>query len=85
MSGTKAGGQKIREANLVKNPNYYKELGRLGGAIRNPNKGFGTNRDLARTAGAKGGARGRGGHKTRVEPVTKTRWERFTSLLRRTA
>ena len=31
MAGTKAGGLKSREKNLAKNPNFYKENGRLGG------------------------------------------------------
>lgn len=31
MAGTKAGGQKTREKNLAKNPNYYSDIGKIGG------------------------------------------------------
>lgn len=32
MSGTVQGGLKARDANLKKNPNFYKEIGRIGGS-----------------------------------------------------
>lgn len=35
---------------------FMKEVGRLGGLVKNPNKGFGSNRKLASEAGRKGGA-----------------------------
>ena len=54
MSGTKAGGMKAREKNLAKNPNFYKENGRLGG-LKSRGGGFAANPELARIAGAKGG------------------------------
>jgi general stress protein YciG len=55
MSGTKAGGIKTRETNIKKyGNNYYAEIGRTGGLAKVP-KGFALNRELARTAGAKGG------------------------------
>ena len=31
MSGTRAGGLKARDANLKKNPNFYRDIGRIGG------------------------------------------------------
>lgn len=31
MAGTKLGGQRARDTNLVNNPNFYKDIGRLGG------------------------------------------------------
>lgn len=31
------------------------KAGRIGGKVKNPNKGFGSNRELAKVAGAKGG------------------------------
>ena len=35
---------------------WYRKLGAKGGRVRSPIKGFGSNRELARIAGAKGGA-----------------------------
>ena len=31
MAGTKAGGLKAKEATLAKNPNFYADIGKLGG------------------------------------------------------
>lgn len=31
MPGTKVGGLKARETNLKNNPNFYREIGKLGG------------------------------------------------------
>lgn len=39
MSGTKEGGQKIRESNLAKDPDYYVNLGKLGGSAPHTVKG----------------------------------------------
>lgn len=66
MPGTKAGGLLAREKNLAKDPDYYKRIGSLGGAkgkIHGTIKGFALNRELARTAGAKGGSISRRGGK----------------------
>lgn len=41
MAGTKAGAQKARDKNLAKNPNYYSEIGTIGGKMSTPG-GFGT-------------------------------------------
>ena len=55
MSGTKEGGKLAAETNRERyGANYYAELGRAGGRACGP-KGFATNPELARIAGAKGG------------------------------
>ena len=35
--------------------NYWSEIGKLGGAVCRPTKGFGSNKDLAKLAGIKSG------------------------------
>lgn len=55
MAGTVAGGKKAAAKNLQNNPNFYRDIGRIGG--RNGNTGgFAANPQLARIAGARGGA-----------------------------
>lgn len=54
MAGTKLGGLKARDTNLKNNPDFYKEIGKLGGQ-KCVMKGFALNPKLARQAGAKGG------------------------------
>lgn len=62
MSQTLAGAKKTAATNKRKyGENYYAEIGSLGGKKKNPNKGFGSNKELARTAGTKGGAISRRG------------------------
>lgn len=68
MAQTKEGALKQRETILEKyGENYWKEMGRLGGQVKSPRKGFGTdNRTLldkmlgkekrAVVAGRRGGA-----------------------------
>lgn len=65
MAGNKIGGKKARDKNLAKNPDFYREIGSLGGKVSNPDKpkGFAANRDLARIAGARGGRISRRGSK----------------------
>ena len=54
MAGTVAGGKKAAAKNLQNNPNFYRDIGRIGG--RNGNTGgFAANPQLARIAGSKGG------------------------------
>lgn len=56
MSGTKEGGKKVAKTNIERHgEDFYKTIGATGGSVKNPNKGFGSNRELARIAGAKGG------------------------------
>ena len=63
-AGTRSGGLKARDANLAKNPNFYREIGRKGG--RNGNTGgfayaaaHGLNWHVE--AGRKGGTKSRRG------------------------
>lgn len=61
MSGTIEGGIKARETNKMKHgDDFYKRIGAKGGKAC-VTKGFGTNRELARQAGAKGGKNSRRG------------------------
>lgn len=55
MAGTKVGGLKAARANLAKNPNFYRDIGRKGGSRTGVLKGFALNPELAKAAGAKGG------------------------------
>lgn len=56
MPGTKAGGAKAAQTNKDRyGADFYKNIGKEGGMVRRPNKGFGGNKELARAAGAKGG------------------------------
>ena len=54
MSGTKEGGRKAADANLKRDPLFYKKIGKKGGENGNTG-GFAANPELARIAGAKGG------------------------------
>ena len=55
MAGTKAGGQKAAAKNKAKyGSDFYAKIGAAGGK-KGKTGGFYANRDLARTAGAKGG------------------------------
>jgi uncharacterized protein len=58
MAGNKIGGSKTAMANKAKDPDFYKKIGAIGGS-RSTTGGFYANRDLARTAGAKGGRKSR--------------------------
>jgi general stress protein YciG len=57
MAGTKAGGLKARETNLkLHGIDFYKRIGRMGGKAGDPTKkGFASNIERAKKAGAKGG------------------------------
>lgn len=54
MAGTKAGGKKAAAANKAKDPDFYKKIGAKGGK-KGTTGGFWANRELARSAGSKGG------------------------------
>ena len=55
MAGTKAGGQAAAATNKAKyGSDFYAKIGASGGK-KGTTGGFFANRDLARTAGAKGG------------------------------
>ena len=59
MSGTKHGGLKAAATNRMKyGSDFYSRNGKLGGRTTTLNtrwRGFGTNRELARIVGSKGG------------------------------
>ena len=57
MAGTKAGGIKARETNIkLHGIDFYKRIGRMGGKAGDPTKkGFASNIERAKKAGAKGG------------------------------
>ncbi len=56
MAGTKLGGKAAAKTNKeLYGEDFYREIGAEGGKRKNPYKGFGTNRELAKIAGAKGG------------------------------
>lgn len=63
MAGNRSGGLKARDANLKRNPNFYRDIGRIGGK-RGRSGGFAskaigddglTGRERAKVAGKKGG------------------------------
>ena len=66
MAGTKAGGQKTRETNLKKDPDFYKKIGSKGGRKTGVLKGFAANPELARRAGVLGGKKSKRGHAKNV-------------------
>lgn len=75
MAGTKAGGLKARDANLAKNPNFYSDIGRIGGS-NGTSGGFAslsigddglTGPQRAKIAGKKGGEKSRRG-KSKTNP-----------------
>jgi general stress protein YciG len=56
MSGTRAGGKAAAKTNIKRyGKKFYKKIGAIGGK-KGHTGGFAANRELARTAGAKGGA-----------------------------
>lgn len=61
MPGTKAGGLKAKQTNLQRHgDDFYKRIGSKGGQAGGTG-GFYANRELAKIAGAKGGAKSRRG------------------------
>lgn len=54
MGGTREGGLKAREKNLATDPDWYKKIGKIGGAKAGIPKGFSLSGKAAE-AGAKGG------------------------------
>ena len=81
MAGNRTGGLKARDANLKRNPNFYRDIGRLGGAASGTG-GFAseaigddglTGPQRAKIAGKKGGLisrRGKSKKKKEVENET---------------
>lgn len=61
MAGTKAGGQAAANTNKIRyGEDFYSRIGAIGGKNGHTG-GFFANRELARTAGAKGGRKSRRG------------------------
>lgn len=60
MAGTRAGGLKAAQKNIDNDPEFYQKIGRIGGS-KSTTGGFYANRELARTAGRKGGMASRRG------------------------
>lgn len=71
MSGTKCQGcdKKIAWYATVCSPAC---AGRLGGKAKNPNKGFGSNRELASKSGAKGGKATQSKRTIKIKDVQET-------------
>lgn len=76
MSGTKAGGLKAAQKNLLKDPDFYKKIGTRGGANGNTG-GFAstvigkdglTGPERARIHGSRGGKASKKGFKVTVTP-----------------
>ena len=61
ISGTVAGGQKTRETNLRKDPDFYRKIGSKGGRKTGVMKGFAANPELAARSGAIGGKKSKRG------------------------
>lgn len=58
MSGSKEGSKKAVATILAKNPNFFKEIGRIGGrVITDKKKGFAADPERARRAGSIGGSK----------------------------
>lgn len=56
MPGTKAGAAKAVLTTKAKHgEDFFKRAGKNGGKAKSPYKGFGSNKDLAREVGQKGG------------------------------
>jgi general stress protein YciG len=56
MAGTVTGGKAAAATNKqLHGADFYNKIGGMGGKAKHPNKGFGSNRELAKTAGKKGG------------------------------
>lgn len=60
MTATREGGKLAAQKNLARNPNHFREIGKLGGSKRVP-KGFAMDRELASEAGRRGGTISRRG------------------------
>lgn len=56
MSQTPEGAIKARQTMIDKyGKDFWKNTGSIGGKVKNPLKGFGSNRELAKLSGQKGG------------------------------
>lgn len=62
MVGTRAGALKAKKTILSKSPNFYKNIGKLGGMVHCA-KGFALDKDRASRAGRLGGSISKRGKK----------------------
>lgn len=60
MAGTKEGGIKAARANKLRDPDFYRRIGSIGGKNGHTG-GFAANPELAKIAGQKGGRLSRRG------------------------
>jgi general stress protein YciG len=71
MAGNRAGGLKTREKNLARNPDYYREMGRMGGSVKGTQGGFASMTPEQRSeAGRKGGTISRRGKSSNMKGAT---------------
>lgn len=84
MAGSKAGGAKASRTNIKKyGKDYYSTIGKMGGSVSSPKKGFGSSHERAVVAGKKGGSASRRGKaKPKVE-IEETRKEKGSWLRRK--
>lgn len=84
MSQTKEGGQRTKQTIIDKyGPDYYQKIGKMGGSVKSPTKGFGSmSKEKIREAGAKGGRNSRKGAVLVpvTEPPVKFSFRRFFGL-----
>jgi general stress protein YciG len=73
MSGTPDGGKQTALTNKQKDPDFYKKIGALGGAVPHPEtRPWGRDPEAAREAGRKGGSMSR----RKMTPEERTEWSR---------
>ena len=78
MAGNKAGGLKAAAKNKKNNPNFYAEIGAIGGSKPTTKpKGFAANPELARIAGQKGGKASRRPKKVEQPEPKKSFWQQI--------
>lgn len=81
MSGTKAGGLKAAKRNKeLHGEDFYKRIGSIGGQ-KGHTGGFAANRELARLAGAKGGAKSRRGEANTTREMLNEHRDKIKEML----
>ena len=84
MAGTIPGGIAAANTNKTKyGSDYYQKIGKMGGSVKSPTKGFGSmSKEKIREAGAKGGRNSRKGAVLVpvTEPPVKFSFRRFFGL-----
>lgn len=81
MAGTKMGGIKAAKTNKkLYGDKFYQNIGKIGGQNGHTG-GFASNKELARIAGAKGGAISRRGPANKVNELLNNNHDRIKELL----